>query len=338
MAGPTAVGGRFQVSAGGRVVRLNCPENSMPGDTVHFTVRDNVPVMLANDDNGNPGNRSRSINGGGIEGGSNPPSLPLDSASPSPPSLSSPSPSPIIMSTKDALISIVFNRLSGVYRDSSRVMRDAKDLLLSSHLGSQLHPRAGPLSMTPGRPCQSLGLMDSPDNIPIERRHQNAFARVLRVWVLSGISSSSLMLMLKGTLPMTYCGVIYHIPIEMFLPPLYPARPPIVFVRPTATMSIKASHKHVGQDGMVYMPYLLSWKSETHDLTELAALMSSMFGDEPPCYARPSNATSKLEEARLQEKAEAERRPEAQTSGCKRRPKPNDALKLKLLVGSSMLV
>lgn len=121
---------------------------------------------------------------------------------------------------------------------------------------------------------------------------------------------------------MTYCGVTYHIPIEMFLPPLYPARPPIVFVRPTATMSIKASHKHVGQDGMVYMPYLFFWKSETHDLTELAALMSSMFGDEPPCYARPSKATSKpyaflisLEEARLQEKAEAERRPEAQTSG-----------------------
>jgi uncharacterized membrane protein (Fun14 family) len=79
-------GGQFQVSAGGRVMRVNCPVDSMPGDTMHFTVRDNVPVTQSNEDNGNPENSSRSINGGGIDGGSNPPSLPLDSAPPSPPS------------------------------------------------------------------------------------------------------------------------------------------------------------------------------------------------------------------------------------------------------------
>ncbi|KAL3763216.1 hypothetical protein ACHAW5_005176 [Stephanodiscus triporus] len=160
------------------------------------------------------------------------------------------------MSTQEALISIVFNRLSGVYRDPSRVMRDAEDLLFSSDLGSQLHPRAEPLMLNDG--------------------------------------TSSLMLMLQGTIPMTYRDVTYHIPIDMYLPPHYPARPPIVFVRPVPTMSIKANHKNVGQDGMVYMSYLHSWNPDSYDLTELASLMSIMFGEEPPCYARARPPSSSL--------------------------------------------
>jgi ESCRT-I complex subunit TSG101 len=93
-------------------------------------------------------------------------------------------------------------------------------------------------------------------------------------------------LLLRGTLPMTYRGVIYNIPIDMYLPPPYPLRPPTVFVRPVASMAVKKNHKHVGMDGRVYMPYLHDWRPASHELRDLAVMMSSLFGSEPPCYAK----------------------------------------------------
>jgi ESCRT-I complex subunit TSG101 len=41
------------------------------------------------------------------------------------------------------------------------------------------------------------------------------------------------------------------------------------------------------------MPYLHDWSADNCDLTELALFMSSIFGSEPPCYAKPktTNAT-----------------------------------------------
>jgi hypothetical protein len=52
-------------------------------------------------------------------------------------------------------------------------------------------------------------------------------------------------------------------------------------------MAIKENHRHVGNDGRVYMPYLHEWQMNTSDLRELAVWMSSLFGSEPPCYAKP---------------------------------------------------
>jgi len=86
---------------------------------------------------------------------------------------------------------------------------------------------------------------------------------------------------------MTYRGVTYNLPIDVFLPPPYPLRPPTVFVRPVATMAIRENHRHVALDGQVYLPYLHEWRPNTHDLTELAVWMSSTFGSDPPCYSRP---------------------------------------------------
>mmetsp|Transcript_27165 Transcript_27165/g.44545 ORF Transcript_27165/g.44545 Transcript_27165/m.44545 type:complete len:428 (-) Transcript_27165:225-1508(-) len=144
------------------------------------------------------------------------------------------------------------HRLSGVYRDPQRVLRDAESLL-SSPLGSHLRPTTEPLTLNDG-------------------------------------SSSPPVLLLRGTLPMTYRAVTYNLPIDCYLPPPYPLRPPTVFIRPVANMAIKENHRHVGLDGRVYLPYLHDWRPGTHDLRELAVWMSSLFGAEPPCYARPANA------------------------------------------------
>mmetsp|Transcript_27164 Transcript_27164/g.44542 ORF Transcript_27164/g.44542 Transcript_27164/m.44542 type:complete len:434 (-) Transcript_27164:225-1526(-) len=150
------------------------------------------------------------------------------------------------------------HRLSGVYRDPQRVLRDAKSLI-SSPLGSQ------------------LGL------ITCVRPSNEAL-------MLNDGSSTPPALLLRGTLPVTYQAVTYNIPIDMYLPPPYPLQSPTVFIRPMASMEIKDNHRHVGLDGRVYLPYLHDWRPGTHDLRELAVWMSSLFGAEPPCYARPANA------------------------------------------------
>jgi len=91
---------------------------------------------------------------------------------------------------------------------------------------------------------------------------------------------------------MTYRGVTYNLPIDMYLVQEYPIRPPTVFIRPVSSMAIKENHRHVGLDGRVYLPYLHEWKGNTHDLRELVVWMSSLFGSEPPCYAKPTGTAT----------------------------------------------
>lgn len=47
-------------------------------------------------------------------------------------------------------------------------------------------------------------------------------------------------------------------------------------------MALKVGHKHVDQSGLVYLPYLHEWSARSHNLVELCAHMSSVFGAEPP--------------------------------------------------------
>lgn len=50
-------------------------------------------------------------------------------------------------------------------------------------------------------------------------------------------------------------------------------------------MDIKVGHRHVDREGLVYLPYLHEWTARSHNLTELCAAMSSVFGMDPPVYA-----------------------------------------------------
>jgi len=157
------------------------------------------------------------------------------------------------MDNSSSLHNLLSRNLSGVYRDPQRILRDV-ETLLNSPLGRHLRPTTQPLTSNDGSVTPSV-------------------------------------LMLHGTLPMTYRNVTYNIPIDLYLPPPYPQRPPTVYVRPVSNMAIKENHRHVGMDGRVYMPYLHEWGAQTHDLRELSVWMSSLFGSEPPCYAKPSNVT-----------------------------------------------
>ena len=62
---------------------------------------------------------------------------------------------------------------------------------------------------------------------------------------------------LSGLLPISFRGVVYNIPITVWLPVEYPARPCTPFLTPTPEMRIVPNHQHVGSDGMCYFPCTL---------------------------------------------------------------------------------
>lgn len=47
-------------------------------------------------------------------------------------------------------------------------------------------------------------------------------------------------------------------------------------------MSLRAGHRNVDQNGLVSMAYLQGWSAASHNLVELVANMSTVFGAEPP--------------------------------------------------------
>ncbi|KAG5190250.1 UEV domain-containing protein [Tribonema minus] len=97
---------------------------------------------------------------------------------------------------------------------------------------------------------------------------------------------------LAGTISISFRGASYNIPVEIFITKHYPESPPMAYVRPTKDMDIQKGHRHVDSAGMVYLPYLHEWEARSHDLVELCAAMSGVFGQDPPVYARSSSASS----------------------------------------------
>ncbi|KAL4613454.1 tumor susceptibility gene 101 protein-like [Arapaima gigas] len=99
--------------------------------------------------------------------------------------------------------------------------------------------------------------------------------------------SSKELVNLSGTIPVSYKGNVYNIPICLWLLDTYPYSPPICFVKPTSTMVIKTG-KHVDANGKIYLPYLHEWKPLQSDLFGLIQVLILVFGEEPPVFSRPT--------------------------------------------------
>lgn len=65
-------------------------------------------------------------------------------------------------------------------------------------------------------------------------------------------------MLLAGTLPVSFRGVVYRFPVTIWVPLAYPWTPPIVYVTPTAEMVVRPG-QHVSADGRVYHHYLARW-------------------------------------------------------------------------------
>ena len=154
----------------------------------------------------------------------------------------------------DTRISPLLNRLGGLYRDPNRVNRDAS-FLLKSGVGKHLTPTISSLFENNGDTSNTLCL--------------------------------------QGTIGILFRGQEYQQLVDIYLPPGYPARPPVCYVRIAApTMHLKENHPHVASDGQVYLPYLHEWNPDTHSLIELVVAMSSIFSALPPVFTRSINAST----------------------------------------------
>ncbi|MGH0145465.1 UNVERIFIED_CONTAM: hypothetical protein FKN15_005417 [Acipenser sinensis] len=85
---------------------------------------------------------------------------------------------------------------------------------------------------------------------------------VMDAYVFNDGSTKDLM-SLTGTVPVSYRGNTYNIPVCLWLLDVYPYNPPICFVKPTSAMMIKTG-KHVDANGKIYLPYLHEWKHKSN--------------------------------------------------------------------------
>ncbi|CAE7034214.1 hypothetical protein PTNB73_10493 [Pyrenophora teres f. teres] len=99
--------------------------------------------------------------------------------------------------------------------------------------------------------------------------------------------ASALLLLLTGTLPVTFRGATYGFPVAIWVPHAYPREPPIVYVTPSHDMVLRPG-QHVSTDGRVYHPYLAQWAKywDKSTLFDFLAVLRGVFAKEPPVRSR----------------------------------------------------
>ncbi|KAH7402934.1 UEV domain-containing protein [Pyrenochaeta sp. MPI-SDFR-AT-0127] len=99
--------------------------------------------------------------------------------------------------------------------------------------------------------------------------------------------SSALLLLLSGTLPVTFRGATYGFPVAIWVPYTYPRESPIVYVTPSQDMIVRPG-QHVSGDGRVYHPYLAQWGKywDKSTLFDFLAVLRGVFAKEPPVRSK----------------------------------------------------
>ncbi|KAH9865963.1 hypothetical protein J1614_008527 [Plenodomus biglobosus] len=99
--------------------------------------------------------------------------------------------------------------------------------------------------------------------------------------------TSALLLLLSGTLPVTFRGATYGFPVAIWVPYGYPRQPPIVYITPSPDMVVRPG-QHVSGDGRVYHPYLAQWAQywDKSTLFDFLAVLRGVFAKEPPVRSK----------------------------------------------------
>ncbi|XP_065926816.1 tumor susceptibility gene 101 protein isoform X2 [Magallana gigas] len=98
---------------------------------------------------------------------------------------------------------------------------------------------------------------------------------------------------LDGTIPVTYKGTTFNIPICVWILDTHPYNPPMVFVKPDSTMQIKAG-RNVDTNGKVDLPYLRDWRYPQSDLFGLLQILALVFGEDSPVFSKQSHMAQSL--------------------------------------------
>ncbi|KAJ6257958.1 hypothetical protein Dda_7748 [Drechslerella dactyloides] len=98
---------------------------------------------------------------------------------------------------------------------------------------------------------------------------------------------SDLLLCVHGTIPVSFRGSTYNIPLNVWVPHQYPATPPTVMVVPGKSMGIRPTN-HVDTNGRCYHPYLAYWSQnpDKSSLIDLCGQLKDVFSKEPPLYSK----------------------------------------------------
>uniref|UniRef100_A0AC34QUK3 Tumor susceptibility protein 101 n=1 Tax=Panagrolaimus sp. JU765 TaxID=591449 RepID=A0AC34QUK3_9BILA len=91
-------------------------------------------------------------------------------------------------------------------------------------------------------------------------------------------------LCLAGTLPITFKGARYHIPIALFLMDNHPYAPPFCYVCPTSNMKIRTSEQ-VDDKGRIFLPYLNEWQYPKYDTIGLLQVLTFAFEEKCPVFS-----------------------------------------------------
>ncbi len=147
---------------------------------------------------------------------------------------------------------------------SNRVVQDVNNLLRQSN---SIASKIGELGMISHH-------IPSSYEIRVIRRLGLTHCGLCCCWVVCVGSvhndgRSSTLLQLYGTVPIFYKSRQYNIPINIWLVEKYPTHPPTCYVTPTKEMRVKPGHRHVDAMGLVYLPYLNQWNSQSSNLAEL---------------------------------------------------------------------
>ncbi|XP_078805286.1 tumor susceptibility gene 101 protein isoform X1 [Oryzias latipes] len=103
---------------------------------------------------------------------------------------------------------------------------------------------------------------------------------------VSRAGAAKTLMSLTGTIPVTFAGKIYNIPVCVWIEERYPHAPPICYVQPTAEMML-VKRVFLSADGQILLPYLKEWKKGDCDLIGLLQVMAAVFGEFPPVSMRP---------------------------------------------------
>lgn len=109
----------------------------------------------------------------------------------------------------------------------------------------------------------------------------------------SGDGSRQSLLMIHGTIPITYRGAVYNIPVKVWVASWYPRGPPTPYVDPAPGMFIKESHPYVNKpDGLVInLRETTCWNIASGSLLDVLNEMIAVFTATPPVYCRRQPST-----------------------------------------------
>lgn len=136
---------------------------------------------------------------------------------------------------------------------------------------------------------------------------------------------------LQGTIPIVYRKATYNIPLAIWLPISFPNNCPICYVTPVAGMKIKPKHMHVDAQGLIYHPYLHSWKPGGNStLADIVGRLCSVFGKNPPVFASKSSSNQSVSRNAQQSVIQKSQSSYVQMNHVQSQPKPQQSTKAQM--------